>query len=88
MYSPDGYHSPVLEHVTFRLVSSNDTWKVDRFAALHENIRLRGSFDFDFMEDGAKALDIDMAINSFYTKRHIISTEGTNQLLSDAHRYI
>ena len=68
VYSIDGYHSPVLEHVTFRLVSSEDTWKVDRFAALHESIRLRGSFDLPtFIEDRAEALDIDTAINSFYT---------------------
>ena len=76
VYSPDGYHSPVLEHVTFRLVSSDDTWKVDRFAALHESIRLRGSFDLPtFMEDGAEALDIDMAINSFYTQAATLSQQ-------------
>ena len=74
VYSPNGYHSPVLEHVTFRLVSSDDTWKIDRFAALHESIRLRGSFDLPtFMEDGAEALDIDMAINSFYTQAATLS---------------
>ena len=76
VYSPDGYHSPVLEHVTFRLVSSDDTWKVDRFAALHESIRLRGSFDLPtFMEDGTEALDIDMAINSFYTQAATLSQQ-------------
>ena len=76
VYSPDGYHSPILEHVTFRLVSSDDTWKVDRFAALHESIRLRGSFDLPtFMKDGAEALDIDMTINSFYTQAATLSQQ-------------
>ena len=76
VYSPDGYHNPILEHLTFRLVPSDDTWKVDRFAALHENIRLRGSFDLPtFIEDDAEALDIDMAINSFYTHAATLSQQ-------------
>ena len=76
VYSPDGYHSPILEHLTFRLVPSDDTWKVDRFAALHESIRLRGSFDLpSFIEDDAEALDIDMAINSFYTQAATLSQQ-------------
>ena len=76
VYSLDGYHSPILEHVTFRLVLSDDIWKIDRFAALHESIRLRGSFDLPtFMEDGAEDLDIDMAINTFYTQAAILSQQ-------------
>ena len=76
VYSLDGYHSPILEHVTFRLVLYDDIWKIDRFAALHESIRLRGSFDLPtFMEDGAEDLDIDMAINTFYTQAAILSQQ-------------
>ena len=76
VYSLDGYHSPILEHVTFRLVLSDDIWKIDRFAALHESIRLRGSFDLPtFMEDSAEALDIDIAINTFYTQAAILSQQ-------------
>jgi hypothetical protein len=75
-YSHDGYHSPILEHVTFRLVPSNDILKVDRFAAFHESIRLQGSFDLPgFIEDGAEALDIDMAINTFYTQVATLSQQ-------------
>jgi hypothetical protein len=74
VYSPDGYHSPILERVAFRLVQTDGNWKVDRFAALHESIRLRGSFDLPaFKEDGAEALDINAAINAFYTKAAALS---------------
>ena len=76
VYSPDGYHSPILERVAFRLVQADDNWKIDRFAALHESIRLRGSFDLPaFMEDDAKALDINAAINAFYTQAATLSQQ-------------
>ena len=76
VYSPDGYHSPILERVAFRFVQADDNWKVDRFAALHENIRLRGSFDLPaFKEYGAEALDINEAINTFYTQVAILSQQ-------------
>lgn len=76
VYSPDGYHSPILERVAFRFVQADDNWKVDRFAALHENIRLRGSFDLPaFQEDDAKALDINEAINTFYTQAATLSQQ-------------
>ena len=76
VYSPDGYHSPILERVAFRLIPDNDNWKIDRFAALHESIRLRGSFDLPaFQDDDAKALDINAAINAFYTKAATLSQQ-------------
>ncbi len=76
VYSPDGYHSPILERVAFRLVQADDNWKIDRFAALHESIRLRGSFDLPaFKEDGAEALDINAAINAFYTQAATLSQQ-------------
>ncbi|MEC8614378.1 MAG: AsmA-like C-terminal region-containing protein, partial [Verrucomicrobiota bacterium] len=66
-YSDDGYHRPILEHVAFRLVPSNDNWKVDRFVAFHESIRLQGSFDLpSFKKDSTEASNIDMAIDTFY----------------------
>ena len=73
VYSPDGYYSPILERVTFRLVQADDNWKVDRFAAKHESIHLRGSFDLPaFKEDLTQALDINAAINIFYTQAAIL----------------
>ena len=76
LYSQNGYHSPILERVAFRLISNDDNWKVDRFAALYENIRLRGSFDLPaFKEDNAEALDIDAAINTFYTQTATLSQQ-------------
>ena len=74
MYSSDGYHSPLLKRIAFRLINNDDNWKVDRFAALHENIHLRGSFDVPaFKKDNAEALDIDAAINTFYTQAATLS---------------
>lgn len=76
VYSLDGYHSTILERVDFRLVQAGDNWKVDRFAALHESIRLRGCFDLPaFKEDDAKALDIDATINTFYTQAAKLSQQ-------------
>ena len=76
VHSPDGYHSPILERVAFRLVQADDNWKIDRFAALHESIRIRGSFDLPaYKEDGAEALDINAAINFFYTQAAKLSQQ-------------
>jgi hypothetical protein len=76
VYSPNGSHSPILERVAFRLISVNGIWKVDRFTALCESIRLRGSFDLpDFKEDDADASDINVAINTFYTQAAVLSQQ-------------
>jgi hypothetical protein len=76
VYSPDGYHSPILDRVAFRLVQTDENWKVDGFAALHKSIRLRGSFDLPaFKEDGAEALNIHAAINTFYTQAAALSQQ-------------
>ena len=76
VYSPDEYPSPILDRVAFRLVQTDGNWKVDRFAALHESIRLRGSFDLPaFKEDGAEALDVNAAINAFYTQAAALSQQ-------------
>ena len=76
VYSPDGYHSPILERVAFRLILDNGNWKIDRFTALHESIRLRGSFDLPaYKEDSANALDINAAINFFYTQAATLSQQ-------------
>jgi hypothetical protein len=76
VYSSDGYHSPLLKRIAFRLINNDDNWKVDRFAALHENIHLRGSFDLPaFKKDNAEALDIDAAINNFYTQAATLSQQ-------------
>ena len=76
VYSTDGYHSPILERVAFRLVQTDGNWKIDRFAALHESIRLRGSFDLPaYQEDGANALDINTAIKIFYTQAAALSQQ-------------
>ena len=59
-----------------QLIPFDDNWKVDRFAALHESIRLRGSFDLPaFKQDNTEALDINAAINTFYTQAATLSQQ-------------
>ncbi|MBT63607.1 MAG: hypothetical protein CML13_10395 [Puniceicoccaceae bacterium] len=44
VYSPDGYHSRLLERIAFRLAPEEGNWSIERFAARHDQIHLRGSF--------------------------------------------
>mgnify|MGYP000864606527 CR=1 FL=1 len=46
VYSPDGLRRPILEKTAFRLIPGPDVFRIDSFAALHETIRLRGSFEW------------------------------------------
>lgn len=45
VYSPNGQHTPLLERIALRIVPDDSFFSVDRFAALHDDIRLRGMFD-------------------------------------------
>jgi len=76
VYSPDGYHSPILERIAFRLVPGESNWNVDRFAAIHDSIRLRGSFELPSRkEDTAKMPDIEAFIHNFYTQAAKLSQQ-------------
>ena len=69
VYSADGYHSPILERIALRLVPGEANWNVDRFAALHDSIRLRGSFELPTQrEDTSDGLNIEQKIHNFYTQ--------------------
>ncbi|WPJ94464.1 AsmA-like C-terminal region-containing protein [Coraliomargarita algicola] len=46
VYSPDGYRRAILERIAFRIAPDAGNWNVERFAALNDDIRLRGSFHF------------------------------------------
>jgi hypothetical protein len=69
VYSPNGYHRPILEKVAFRLIPSETNWTVSHFAALHDNIRLRGSIELPRKKrHSTQALEIDALIHNFYTQ--------------------
>ncbi len=67
VYSPDGHPHPILEHVALRMIPQKDRFYIDRFAALHDAIRLRGAFDLPIRKNASSDLDITQLIHTFYT---------------------
>lgn len=43
IYAPSGQHTPLLERIALSLKPDGSSWRMDRFAALHEDIRIWGS---------------------------------------------
>lgn len=68
IYSPDGHHRPILERIAFRLNHLDEHWEVDRFAALHDSIRLRGSFDLPQRKEEHASIAVDQWIHKFYNQ--------------------
>lgn len=68
VYSPDGYQRPLLQRIAFRLIPGEPTWEVDRFAALHDSIRLRGALQIPYKKGSTGDLEIGKALNAFYTR--------------------
>lgn len=68
VYSPDGYQRPLLQRIALRLIPGEPTWEVDRFAALHDGIRLRGAFQIPIQEESTGDLDIGKTLNAFYSR--------------------
>ena len=75
VYSPDGYHRPLLEEIAFRLIPGTPAWEVDRFAALHQDIRLRGAFPIPRRSESTDALDVAGVLNNFYTQAAQLSRQ-------------
>lgn len=76
VYSPNGYHRPILEKIAFRLIPGETNWTVDRFAALHENIRLRGSIELPLKKQrSTQKLEIDEFIHNFYAQAAKLTQE-------------
>jgi hypothetical protein len=46
VYAPDGKRTPILERMAFQLTPSAQLLRVDSFAAMHEDIRLRGTIEW------------------------------------------
>ena len=46
VYAPDGKRTPILERMAFHLTPSEQLLRVDSFAAMHEDIRLRGTIEW------------------------------------------
>jgi hypothetical protein len=65
VYAPDGERSPILERMAFHLNLSPQLLRFDSFAALHEDIHLRGRIEWplDTLHTGPQSSD---AIGRFY----------------------
>ena len=66
VYSPSGEDSPILEHIALRLVPADGGINIDSFAALHEEIRLRGSLKWASSDQEPKPIDAQKAADAFF----------------------
>jgi hypothetical protein len=62
VYAPDGMRTPILERMAFHLVPSVNLIRVESFAAIHEDIRLRGTIEWPldtlgFQSQSAETVD-------------------------------
>ena len=68
VYSPDGYQKPLLERMTLRISLGEVVGKMNQFVALHEDIRLRGTFETPTHIDSDKSYDLSQKLKVFYTQ--------------------
>ncbi len=66
VYSPDGMRTPILERIAFRLLPSQDLVRIDSFAALHNEIRLRGAVEWPLKSPSGTATDPSKTIDRVY----------------------
>ncbi len=76
-YARGGQHSRLLERMALSLKSDGSSWRIDRFAALHEDIRLRGSSSQP-LERPPSSPTTDETIGAFYSI--------ANRLIGQKHR--
>ncbi|MEO0509223.1 MAG: hypothetical protein AAF065_05145 [Verrucomicrobiota bacterium] len=88
VYSPSGQNESMLERIAFSLGYEDGMIQIESFAALHQDIRLRGSFEWPFSMEGGGSGDIDDEsepfINGFFEQAAFIikqksRIEGLNQ---------
>lgn len=79
VYSPDGHHRPIFERIALRSIPGQTNWRVDRFAALHESIRLRGAFELpaekEQLDETDKVFSVEQRIHQFYTQMAKLSQQ-------------
>jgi hypothetical protein len=67
VYAPDGKRTAILERVAFHLTPTEGLIRIDSFAALHEDIRLRGSIDWPIKKATLREDTTEMPpVESFY----------------------
>lgn len=72
--APNGRYTALLERLALSLTLHETGWRVDRFAALHENIRLLGSFTLPHRGSLDTAGDTDW-LDQFYEQAAILSSQ-------------
>ena len=69
VYAPDGSDRTLLDSTALRLVPEDEVLRLDSFAALHEDIRLRGGANWAIdLKPDRNAIDVKQAANSFFTQ--------------------
>lgn len=66
IYSPDGHHTPLVKRIAFRAKPHNGSFRADRFAALHDEIRLNGSFDIPTIQHDGPSRSPEESLDLFY----------------------
>lgn len=66
VYSPSGTSSTVLDHIALRLLPTELGVRVDSFAALHEDIRLRGSINWMISDSEAEPENFRKKADQFF----------------------
>lgn len=66
VYSPSGKHGTILEQITLRLVPLETGFGVDSFAARHEDIRLRGSMNWEGEKEPPAPVDARERADFFF----------------------
>lgn len=74
VYAPSGQHTPLLERIALTFKPSESGWQVDRFAALHEDIRLRGSISLPVLEH-TEPIDVQAWLDEFYTEAAVLTEQ-------------
>lgn len=78
VYSPTGKNSSLLDHIALRLLPTGDGFEIDSFAALHDEIRLRGNFQWTGTEKRSEPADPREIAKAFYNQ--------VGNLLKEKHR--
>lgn len=66
VYSPSGKDSTVLDHIALRLIPDKGGITIDSFAALHGEIRLRGSLEWASPDQEPQPIDAQRAADIFF----------------------
>lgn len=68
VYSPTGKNSSILRRIALRMLPKNGELCIDSFAALHDDIRLRGSLHVPISREEQKSVDANAMVDRFFKR--------------------